>query len=603
LRLLKKDCLTETMKRGLKMKFYVPKYVPTSLLLITMLSGVAMSNSTNYFAKANTSYQEAAPAAVTTTIDIDLPSTSTGSASGTLALRIFAPASLADARYPEGAPVIIFATGGETPGTLQTQLGRAQDCIRIVFLYPGGNDLTTGRRSSGAYDYRGANSIAAMRDVVLYAAGLLTDNAGQTIDSALPVPVIHNNIGIFGSSNGGNMVAAVAAQHGAQLNGYLRYVIHWESPVCSQIAVGDIAPPVLDCGLGSAPQRLNAANPWYDYTGNTATELNVDYSQVRHDPTSITHPLVFDGSGDGHYTTTADAAHSGCQTPDLNGDGSLSTGEDRPLSSYTYSDGVKRVYSRQATQAFQSLGLFSTWPSTIATVSEAEAFWDMREAVRMIATAAANISDLEAMFLTGFTDHIQTSAPEKPHAHQAFDNWLAAGKWVRINPGRSYYNEIDSALSGRMDIPETVELTAPVWTDPASYAYPDDVEGTAYAAGVHEMADRARLRSTSSTDTTPPTVAVTSPNGGERIRRGRTAIITWTASDAVGITSQDVELSADEGRTYSTIVTGLGGSERSYNWAVAADAFQGKRYRVRVVARDGAGNSGSDTSDANFKIR
>ncbi|MBI3651099.1 MAG: hypothetical protein HY231_08620 [Acidobacteria bacterium] len=585
------------------MKTRIAKTVCSILLAFTMFCGLLLCSTSNLFANSKTRYQEIATAA-TSTIDVDLPSTSTGSSTGTLALRIFAPATLASARYPEGAPVIIFANGGEGSGTLDQQLGRATDCIRIVFLYPGGNDLTSGRRSSGTYDYRGANSIAAMRDVVLYAAGLLTDNAGRTIDRRVAVPVIHNNIGIFGSSNGGNMVAAVAAQHGAPLSGYLRYVIHWESPVCSQIAVGDIAPPALDCGLGSAPQRLNAANPWYDYTRNTATELSVDYSRVRYDPTSTARPLFFDGSGDGRYTTIADPAHAGCQTPDLNGDGTLSTSEDRGLSSYAYSDGVKRVYSRQATQAFESLGLFSTWPATVATVSEANTFWDLREAVRMISTAATNISDLEAMFLVGLTDHIQTTAPEKPHAHQVFDNWVAAGKWVRINPARSYYTEIGSALSRRTDIPETAALTAPIWTTPASYAYPDDVEATAYAAGVHEMADRARLRSTSSTgDTTPPTVTVSAPNGGERIRRGTTTTITWTASDNVALSTQDVEVSTDGGANYASIVTGLSGSTSRYNWTIAADAVQGKKYRIRVVARDAAGNSGADASDANFKIK
>jgi|GEM_PF-5626810 len=136
-------------------------------------------------------------------IDIDLPSSSTGSSTGTLAVRIFAPSNLSEARYAEGAPVMVFATGGESAGTLSSQIGRAEDVIRIVFLYPGGRDTSSGRQSGGTYDYRGANSNLAVRDVILYAAGVLRDNQNRTIDQVVPVPVLHNNIGIFGSSNGG----------------------------------------------------------------------------------------------------------------------------------------------------------------------------------------------------------------------------------------------------------------------------------------------------------------------------------------------------------------------------------------------------------------
>ena len=103
---------------------------------------------------------------------------------------------------------------------------------------------------------------------------------------------------------------------------------------------------------------------------------------------------------------------------------------------------------------------------------------------------------------------------------------------------------------------------------------------------------------------TSPRVEVTSPNGGEKAKHGKTFTITWSASSDIAITSQDIELSTDKGATYSTtIASNLGGDLRSFDWSVPADMVRGKVYRVRVVAHDGSGNSASDSSDANFKIK
>ena len=114
-----------------------------------------------------------------TTTDIALPSESTGVAGGTLAVRVFAPASRNGMRHPEGAPVVILAPGADNPGSLEAPVPRASGAIRISFLYPGGRDAATQRSSAGSYDYRGESSIAAMRDVILYAAGQLADSNGR----------------------------------------------------------------------------------------------------------------------------------------------------------------------------------------------------------------------------------------------------------------------------------------------------------------------------------------------------------------------------------------------------------------------------------------
>jgi len=100
-------------------------------------------------------------------------------------------------------------------------------------------------------------------------------------------------------------------------------------------------------------------------------------------------------------------------------------------------------------------------------------------------------------------------------------------------------------------------------------------------------------------DTTPPTVTVTSPNGGENWTVGTSQTITWTASDDVGVTSIDIYYSTNGGATYHTIATGEA-NDGAYTWTVPNTPST--TCRVKVVAHDAAGNTGEDVSDGNFII-
>ncbi|HEX7186303.1 MAG TPA: Ig-like domain-containing protein [Thermoanaerobaculia bacterium] len=102
-------------------------------------------------------------------------------------------------------------------------------------------------------------------------------------------------------------------------------------------------------------------------------------------------------------------------------------------------------------------------------------------------------------------------------------------------------------------------------------------------------------------DTIPPTVQVISPNGGEILTPGQTALIRWTSTDNVGVIAHDVKLSSDNGLNFSDIVTNLPGSAQSFSWIVPdAPTSQGV---IRVVARDAAGNQGGDRSNSVFTIQ
>ncbi|MBX7218386.1 MAG: NF038122 family metalloprotease [Blastocatellia bacterium] len=104
-------------------------------------------------------------------------------------------------------------------------------------------------------------------------------------------------------------------------------------------------------------------------------------------------------------------------------------------------------------------------------------------------------------------------------------------------------------------------------------------------------------------DTVSPTIRVLTPNGGETVGSGSQLNITWASSDNVGVSSHSVDLSTNGGTDFGTsVATGLAGSIQAFAFNVPT-TLTTTTARIRVTARDAAGNSAQDTSDANFTIR
>jgi hypothetical protein len=97
----------------------------------------------------------------------------------------------------------------------------------------------------------------------------------------------------------------------------------------------------------------------------------------------------------------------------------------------------------------------------------------------------------------------------------------------------------------------------------------------------------------------PPTVTLTSPNGGEDWMRNNWYPITWNAEGVFDSEPIDLYYSVDNGANWTLIVKGMfnGGF---YNWTVpnieTSDAL------IYVRATDIYGNRARDTSDASFAI-
>ena len=102
-------------------------------------------------------------------------------------------------------------------------------------------------------------------------------------------------------------------------------------------------------------------------------------------------------------------------------------------------------------------------------------------------------------------------------------------------------------------------------------------------------------------DIKAPTMAVTTPNGGEVWDIGTARVLTWKATDNVGVSTIKLEYSIDGGSTLSLIAALLPNSPSSYKWVlpnlVTTTAL------VRGTAKDAAGNTTVDVSNAVFTIR
>lgn len=97
-----------------------------------------------------------------------------------------------------------------------------------------------------------------------------------------------------------------------------------------------------------------------------------------------------------------------------------------------------------------------------------------------------------------------------------------------------------------------------------------------------------------------PTAYVKTPNGGEVLQPQQQISIEWNADDDEQVSSVDVQLSVNGGASFPYMLASNLPHTGSWTWTVP-DLFA-PAARLRVVARDAQGRTGSDVSDADFTI-
>ncbi|NNE07272.1 MAG: hypothetical protein HKN20_01795 [Gemmatimonadetes bacterium] len=105
--------------------------------------------------------------------------------------------------------------------------------------------------------------------------------------------------------------------------------------------------------------------------------------------------------------------------------------------------------------------------------------------------------------------------------------------------------------------------------------------------------------------TEPPSdvgIVLGAPNGGELVQPGSTLDVTWTAfpnKNMGTVTAVDIEYIHDDAQNYITVATDVS-PESPYSWTVPNENLFG--VKVKVTAKDDAGNSDSDESEKVFGI-
>ncbi|HKP12527.1 MAG TPA: Ig-like domain-containing protein, partial [Blastocatellia bacterium] len=105
-------------------------------------------------------------------------------------------------------------------------------------------------------------------------------------------------------------------------------------------------------------------------------------------------------------------------------------------------------------------------------------------------------------------------------------------------------------------------------------------------------------------DNIPPTVLVTAPNQKTTIGGGQKLSIQWRETDNVGVVQRVIELSTDNGTSWTRILSisaPSSGENQKYDWVVPVDMSTLKA-QVRVTVYDGAGNSATAVSGGNFDV-
>lgn len=103
----------------------------------------------------------------------------------------------------------------------------------------------------------------------------------------------------------------------------------------------------------------------------------------------------------------------------------------------------------------------------------------------------------------------------------------------------------------------------------------------------------------SGSDTQPPVVNLTSPNGGQVWAGGSGYAVTWIATDNVAVTTVDLFYRDDDDAPWVRVARDLM-NPGTHLWFVPNTPTA--TARVKVLARDAAGNIGTDSSSASFTI-
>lgn len=372
---------------------------------------------------------------------------------GNIAVQVTLPET---PRYDEGAPLIVYISTFFTPQepifdtsfTEITALGFAH----VTYLWPGKSD-PSGVSSDGTYDYGGEDSLQALRDVIRFTSGEISDANGNYISDWSAVPLLTDNVGLYAFSHPGIAATNVLALYADELS--VSYFVGRENPTSDTLYA-------LELGYWDE-RNTPQYNPFYSYPEDySPTVITMDYSTVQWD------------------------ANKNAPYFDANANKKLDTSEFVLSDKHPHMFG-KIFYSRALLNALEENNAFETVerPEDLATPEEAEKLWPFRETIYNYDLLNKN---LHVLLVFAENDHVQ-AVKDKPNTHQAYDGFTTHGIWVRLNPDAVY----TSSLNPSFTTPDNDANTAPAdWLDIEDWAHTNKAPAAKIIplAAVAEMADR-----------------------------------------------------------------------------------------------------------------
>ncbi|MBI4533071.1 MAG: hypothetical protein HY711_03915, partial [Candidatus Melainabacteria bacterium] len=109
----------------------------------------------------------------------------------------------------------------------------------------------------------------------------------------------------------------------------------------------------------------------------------------------------------------------------------------------------KQIYPPQVTRALERLSVFNkTWPSSVANIKEAEAYYQERDGSLYIREICQQSPPPMVAVFGSRLDHVQRQ-PDHPHIALQYNSWLAnKARWVRLNPDPCYMAQISGMNPG-----------------------------------------------------------------------------------------------------------------------------------------------------------
>ena len=163
----------------------------------------------------------------------------------------------------------------------------------------------------------------------------------------------------------------------------------------------------------------------------------------------------------------------------------------------------------------------------------------------------------------------------------------------------SVFYSIDNGFNWIFIVAHTGDPQSCNWTIPDTPSTQCLVKVVVYDGGNNSAVDESDAVFTIAADTSPPTVEVIEPNGGEDWGTFEWHTITWTADDNVGVIGDSVYYSTNNGADW-TFLTSHTGNPQSYSWQIPNTPSEECLVKVKVI--DASGNCAEDISDGNFII-